>query len=657
MPRLSFRLKLLLAMMLVVGAVSGVTLYLTQKRVQAAYEKLFKDKLEAQITYIPREQELRIGSIKAECERLAKSVRVIAALGDGEATQLYSVARDELKIILRTEEEISSADTNAPPATSPTQPAPPSPAPALKAKQAERLAVKLTESPKGAEKLAAKMETKMAESPKKGGSRPAPPPPVKPTPYLGFLDAEGKVVPIPEHSSALAPDRRRFHERLARFGPLVTKLESQQVGYLDLGADRLTEVIVTPVRDAGQTIGAMAYGIQFFDLAASEQVISDVSDIESGTWLEGKLYTRTIPPEIRAELSKQLSDEIRAHPEPRDNFIVNLHDIPHRVFYTALNEGSRLPVAYKIGLYSWESALKAQAELRTQILGFSGAALVGALIVSLLLAHGLSVPIRELVRATEQISAGDFAIHLPERGKDDLGRLAKSFNEMAADLALKEKYHSILHTIADKDVAQQLLDGKIALGGELRETTVMFCDIRGFTALTQNMDPAEVIALLNEHMTILTQVVTEHHGVVDKFIGDSIMALFGAPKSYGDDAFNAVRCAEQMLAARAQLNQTSRYQIQMGIGLATGQVLAGNMGSANRSNYTVLGERVNLAARLCSIAGRGEIVLGPTTRDQLGDRITVQAMDPVQLKGFSDATLAYKLLAVRLTPPSGVPPA
>ncbi|NBV25207.1 MAG: HAMP domain-containing protein [Proteobacteria bacterium] len=668
MPRLSFRFKLLFAMMLVVGAVSGVTLYLTQMRVQAAYEKLFKDKLESQITYIPREQELRIGNIKSECERLAKSVRVIAALNEHDAKQLYDVGRDELKIILRTEEELSTGDTNTPPVkpvspaapgtpTAPVAPAvSPGPVPELKAKQLERLAVKMAEAPKAAERLAAKMAESQIQ--KKGGGRPVTPPPLKKMPYLGFLDAEGKVVPIPEKAQQLSPDRLRFHERLAHFGPVISKLETQQVGYLDLGADRLTEVIVTPVRDDGQLIGAMVYGIQFFDIAsaATEKVISDVSDIESGTWLEGKLYTRTIPTEVRDELVRQLDAEIRARTDPRDDFIIRLHDIPHRVFYTALNEGSLLPVAYKIGLYSWESALKAQQELRTQILTFSGAALVGALLVSLVLAHGLSVPIRELVGGTEQISRGNFAIQVPVRGLDDLGKLAQSFNEMAAGLALKEKYYSILHTIADKDVAQQLLDGKIALGGELREATVMFCDIRGFTALTQNMNPTEVIALLNEHMTALTGVVTEHHGVVDKFIGDSIMAIFGAPKSYGDDALNAVRCAEQMMAVRARLNQTSHYQIQMGIGIASGRVLAGNMGSADRSNYTVLGEKVNLAARLCSIARRGEIVLGPTTREQLADRITVEEMDPLQLKGFSDSVVAFKLVEVRADrQPAGQP--
>jgi class 3 adenylate cyclase len=109
-----------------------------------------------------------------------------------------------------------------------------------------------------------------------------------------------------------------------------------------------------------------------------------------------------------------------------------------------------------------------------------------------------------------------------------------------------------------------------------------------------------------------------------------------------------------MMAERAKLNATSVYKIQMGIGLASGRVLAGNMGSADRSNYTVLGERVNLAARLCSFARRGEIVIGPTTREALGDRIVVEEMDPLQLKGFSDSIRAFKLLEVRSAPqPAG----
>lgn len=633
MPRLSFRLKLLVAMMVVVGGVSGVTLFLTQKRVQAAYEKLFRDKLEALVTYVPKEQEMRIGQIKEECARLAKLPRIRAAMEAGEVERLYLIGRDELKIIVGDPVE-SGTDT------------PPAPARARAWLHRRTVEAKAFQH----ERLPSRPLAK--EVGKKFGAKPAPGQRAPRIPFLGFLDAEGKVMEAPELEKVLTPERRNFLKQIARFGPVVRLLHEQEVGYLELGNGRVTEIIVTPVFNDGHLIGAVVYGIKFFDVVAdaAERVIAEVSEIESGTWIEGKLYTRTIPDAVRDTLAGQLAAEIRANPEPRENFMVAIHGVPHRVFYTPLNEDSPLPVAYKIGLYSSAGALKPQASLRSDFLRFTGVATLGALALSLLLSHGLSVPIRELVGATERISAGDFDIQLPERGKDDLGRLAKSFNEMAAELALKEKYHSILHTIADKDVAQQLLEGKIALGGELREATVMFCDIRGFTALTQNMDPAEVIALLNEHMTVLTKVVTEHHGVVDKFIGDSIMALFGAPKSYGDDALNAVRCAQRMMAERAKLNLTSRYHLQMGIGLATGQVLAGNMGSANRSNYTVLGERVNLAARLCSVAGWGEIVIGPTTREQLGDRITVEQMDPMQLKGFSDSVVAYKLIEVRTEP-------
>jgi class 3 adenylate cyclase len=608
MPRLSFRLKLLVAMMLVVAGVSGVTLWLTQIRVQAAYEKLFEEKLQEQLTHVPREQEDRIGEIKRECARFAGLRRIFAALEEREVEQLYLTAQDELRVILGREEVSTNAgfQLTPPPQGLPEKHKSPKVggAPDKRAVAAKEIARRLAAA-------------KLTRAPR--------------VPFLGFIDADGKVLEAPDLNRFLTPERRNFLDRIASFGKVVGRLQEQQVGYIELRNGRITEVIVTPVRDEEKFVGAVVYGIPFFDVAAdyTERAIADITDIETGTFLSGKLHTHTIPEPVRAELTRQLAEEIPIHPDARDDFFIQVRGVPHRVFYTPMNEGSPLPVAYRVGLYSWATAMQAEEDLRKQILGFT------------------SVPIRELVGATEQIGEGNFGVRVPVRSQDDLGRLAKSFNEMAADLALKEKYHSILHTIADKDVAQQLLEGKIALGGELREATVMFCDIRGFTALTQNMDPAEVIALLNEHMTVLTKIVTEHHGVVDKFIGDSIMALFGAPKSYGEDALNAVRCAQRMLAEREKLNETSRYHIQIGIGLATGQVLAGNMGSADRSNYTVLGERVNLAARLCSVAARGEIVVGSTTREQLGSRITVVEMDPMHLKGFSDSIVAYKLVEVQ----------
>jgi class 3 adenylate cyclase len=200
--------------------------------------------------------------------------------------------------------------------------------------------------------------------------------------------------------------------------------------------------------------------------------------------------------------------------------------------------------------------------------------------------------------------------------------------------------------VADEKVAKAVVEGQLALGGELRDISVLFCDIRGFTAYTQTMPPEEVIEMLNEHMTALTRVVKEHHGVLDKFVGDLLMAIFGAPVSHETDTLNAARCALALMEEREKLNVTSRHQLRIGIGMATGKVIAGCMGSLDHMNYTVLGERVNLASRLCSQAGPGQIVIDQTTRERLADQITAEPLPALNLKGFSENVTAYELKSV-----------
>jgi len=215
---------------------------------------------------------------------------------------------------------------------------------------------------------------------------------------------------------------------------------------------------------------------------------------------------------------------------------------------------------------------------------------------------------------------------------------------MAKGLAQKERYRTVLNLVADEKIAAKLLDGEIALGGEVRDVTVLFCDIRNFTELTQGMPPGEVIEMLNEHMTALTSVVKEHNGVLDKFVGDLLMAVFGAPIRHGNDALDAARCALQLQEQRQKLNESSRHKLQVGIGLATGEVLAGCMGSIERLNYTVLGERVNLASRLCDEAPAGQIWIDQATRDALGQSITTEPAPPMRFKGFANQINVYKLL-------------
>jgi len=629
---MNFRIKLLLAMMLAVAGVSGATLFITQKKVQAAYERVFKEKLEAQITYLPREQETRLANIKERCRDLVqKNVRLIATLSDGDTNTLYRVARDELQKVLRPGETPNPLDGSALP------PPPPGakggdndprrrPMGQILSKAAE---VRGKPMPKGPP---ASMRQRQAM-------------------FLSFLDGEGKVLPDPTWTSSSLFTRDQFSRLLARVGASVGSLTNQHVGYSDLPnegrSNLLLELIATPIVDEAEnkTVGVLVLGFPFLDLG--ERTISEVSDIQNGIFLDGMLHSHTIPEAPRNALMRLLPEEIAANPSPREDFILPVGGIPHRVFYTPLNPESPFGVAWKVGLYSWEGALRAQRELRTQIIGFGVFGLIAALIISLLLSHGLAVPIRELVGGTTEIRRGNFGVKVFVRSDDELGVLARSFNEMADGLALKERYHDLLVKVTDKDVAAQLLSGEVMLGGELREVSILFCDIRGFTAMTQNMGPAEVIAMLNDHMTAMTRIVNEHHGVVDKFIGDSVMALFGAPKSYGNDALNAALCAAAMQLERAALNQIVPRKLHLGIGIATGPVLAGNMGSENRSNYTVIGERVNLAARLCSIAERDETVISQFTREMLGDQVTVEEKEQLRLKGFDANVTAFRLLKVR----------
>ena len=214
------------------------------------------------------------------------------------------------------------------------------------------------------------------------------------------------------------------------------------------------------------------------------------------------------------------------------------------------------------------------------------------------------------------IRGGDFTVKVPVRSRDEVGQLAASFNEMAEGLEQKERYRTVLNMVADEKVAHALVNGQLELGGEVREISVLFCDIRGFTAHTENMPPEIVIEMLNEHMhRPHACIVKEHHGA--GWINLSVtcsMAIFGAPVSTETDTLDAVRCALRLIEERERLNATSQHQLKVGIGVATGRVVAGCMGSADRLNYTVLGERVNLASRLCSQAAAGQVIIDETTR-------------------------------------------
>lgn len=598
MIALSFRIKLLLAMMLLVAGVTGATLFITQREVRKTYLKLFQDQFEAEVNYFATQQDARLGNFKGPCESLAQKDALRDALRKGDSSSAYEFVIKALSGVG-----------------------------ALRPARGQRAQVR-TANLSAEEQAGMRLGT-----------------------LIRLLDARGTILPAPDAKgrTLLQAARKRLEHQLAAVQETMDKLEGQQVGFLSRelpnGKTNLLEIIVTRIADTnGQTLGALVLGTPFLDY--SETAMKRMSRIQSGIWLDSCIYSDTISPVARDDFAKRVEQQFKLSGQPEDTFEFMFAGVPQQAFFKWLNPNSPFPPAYHVSMCPLAGALQAERELSFQILGSSAVAVLGALILSLLISGSLATPLRELVRGTSAIRGGDLQVRVPVRSRDEVGELASSFNEMAQGLAQKEMYRTVLNMVADEKVAQALVNGHLALGGELREITVLFCDIRGFTPLTERMPPEEVIEMLNEHMTALTRVVKEHNGVLDKFVGDLLMAIFGAPVSQENDTLNAARCAVRLMAEREKLNATSRHRLQIGIGIATGKVVAGCMGSADRLNYTVLGERVNLASRLCSQAAPGQIVIDRATWEKLGDTVTANPLPALNLKGFSENVKAYELTEV-----------
>lgn len=225
-----------------------------------------------------------------------------------------------------------------------------------------------------------------------------------------------------------------------------------------------------------------------------------------------------------------------------------------------------------------------------------------SLVLVVLLAQSITKPILDVVARVKRIEAGDYGQEVQAKGSDEIAELANSINTMASGLAEKEKVRDLLGKVVSHEIAEELLSKTIELGGEEKVVTVLFADIKGFTSLCESTPPKEVLTLLNNYLSSITEVIEDNRGVVDKYTGDSVMALFGAPISRSNDASNAVATTLAIQQAMRRLNENSiaigLAAIEAGIGVHTGLVVAGNLGSQNRLNYTVVGDSVNLSARL-----------------------------------------------------------
>ena len=240
--------------------------------------------------------------------------------------------------------------------------------------------------------------------------------------------------------------------------------------------------------------------------------------------------------------------------------------------------------------------------LRMLLLQIFAVGLALALAAVTLVSRTVTRPVRSLAEGVRRIATGDYTQRVQLSTHDEIGELAEAFNGMAVGLAEKEKVRALLGKVVSPEIANELLSKKVELGGEERDVTILFSDVRGFTALCEGQSPRQILSLLNEYFSAITAVIEAQGGVVDKFIGDAVMALFGAPLQQGDAPARAVRAALHMFSALGTLNEAFIVRglspISIGVGINSDRVVVGNMGSNTRLNYTAIGDGVNLASRL-----------------------------------------------------------
>jgi adenylate cyclase len=223
---------------------------------------------------------------------------------------------------------------------------------------------------------------------------------------------------------------------------------------------------------------------------------------------------------------------------------------------------------------------------------------------------------------------------------------------MARSLREKEMIKRAFTRYVAREVVDEILKNpeQLALTGDRREVTVLFCDIRGFTPVAERLNPEEVVLLLNEFYNLMIETTFKNDGTLDKFLGDGVMCIFGAPIARPDHAMQAVRTAMDMQAGIAALSerfvQKGQAPIAVGIGVSAGEVVAGTVGSEDRMEYTAIGDSVNLAARLEAIAKPGQVLISQRTLDMIDDRVEVKAMGAIRVKGKEEEVEVYEVTAL-----------
>ncbi|MGZ3780829.1 MAG: adenylate/guanylate cyclase domain-containing protein [Pseudobdellovibrionaceae bacterium] len=304
---------------------------------------------------------------------------------------------------------------------------------------------------------------------------------------------------------------------------------------------------------------------------------------------------------------------------------------------------------------SEEAILEVSREVKRRAIFVAGSAISLAIFFIFLFSMTLTSPIEKLADLIKLVSKGNFDVKARAhvKSQDEVGDLATAFDGMTEGLKERDKVKNLFSKFHGSSVAEDLINKDIGVGGQSKEVVVFFSDIRGFTAFSEKRSPEEVVEMLNEYFGVMVKIINANGGVVDKFIGDAIMAVWGAPQASDRDAHKAVRACLEMRKALENLNELriSRSQppINIGMGLHAGAAISGTIGSDERMEYTVIGNTVNTASRIeaSTKAFGADLLISDSVIEKIGEDFKIELAGAAEVKGRSEALKMFKVRGYR----------
>jgi len=411
---------------------------------------------------------------------------------------------------------------------------------------------------------------------------------------------------------------RQIHDQLQAYGAVISdQLAATVKEALFSKSTFELELLLSNVADNEQILGAAVFDSTFKKIVGSG-VLPNTADIDFSVVQQVLPFNR-----LRANQSPISQQEFQTFKQA----ILRLSPVNYRGVIGG----------YVMVLLPEESLKAVYKDAFQSVVVITLLLLVLIIPMAILISRQMSNPILSLLKATKSLGKnGGYRIN--EYRSDEIGQLIDSINSMGKDLLRKSEIEQRLEKLLSKDVARKIIKDldTVSIGGEQTQATVLFADIVGFTSISEQLSPQQVSNFLNEYFEYLNRCCNFYFGSIDKYIGDCIMVVFGAHDKDQNQKYNAIACAIVMQRVLTELNELrvaeGKFSVQLRIGINCGDMLAGMIGSSERMEYTVVGDAVNLASRLCGEAEAGQIIVDESFYKCISSRHKLQVTEPRQIK-------------------------